>query len=269
MQPIRLVVFDMAGTTVTDQHEVERCFAEAASQTGLQATPERILAMQGQAKRHVFETLWTEQLGNGRADIDQHVTVSYNAFREILEHHYRTGGATPTEGCLDTFAWLREQGIPIALTTGFYRVVTDIILDKLGWLDGLNNQRVGTPDSVVQLSIASDEVANGRPQPDMIERAMHLLGVTNPKAVVNIGDTPSDLLSGRAANVALNLGITNGTHTDAQLRAYPHDRLLSSLAELRSVISKQLSVISYQLSVISYQLSVAGAREARASATDN
>ncbi|GAB4017025.1 HAD family hydrolase [Spirosoma koreense] len=244
MQPIELVVFDMAGTTVTDQHEVERCFAEAATETGLSVSDERILAMQGLAKRYVFETLWKEQLGETATDITHRVDVSYDAFRRILENHYRTHGATPTEGCLETFAYLRERGIPIALTTGFYRVVTDIILEKLGWLDGLNDQRIGTPDSLIQLSIASDEVERGRPYPEMIERAMRILGVTNPKAVVNIGDTPSDLLSGRAAGVALNLGLTNGTHSREQLEAYPHDRLLGSLWELPTLLASREAAIN-------------------------
>lgn len=237
MQPIELVIFDMAGTTVTDYHEVERCFAEAAAQTGLSVTDERILAMQGLAKRYVFETLWTEQLGDGHPDVQPQVDVSYEAFKGILENHYLTNGATPTEGCMDTFAYLRERGIAIALTTGFYRVVTDIILDKLGWLSGLNGQRIGGLNSVIQASIASDEVERGRPYPLMIERAMTLLNVSNPKTVVNIGDTPSDLLSGRAAGVALNLGVTNGTHAADQLDAYPHDYLIGSLAELPHLLS--------------------------------
>lgn len=238
MQPIQLVVFDMAGTTVTDHHEVERCFAEAAAQTGLPATAERILAMQGLAKRYVFETLWTEHLGPG-ADVTRRVDESYAVFRTILETHYRTHGATPTDGCLDAFAYLRERSIAIALTTGFYRIVTDIILDKLGWLAGLDGRYVGGPEARIQASIASDEVERGRPYPQMIERAMALLGVSNPKAVVNIGDTPSDLLSGRAAGVGLNLGVTNGTHTGDQLDAYPHDSLLSSLAELPALVESR------------------------------
>ncbi|GAB2559358.1 HAD family hydrolase [Spirosoma aerophilum] len=236
MQPIELVVFDMAGTTVTDHHEVERCFAEAAVETGLSVTDERILAMQGLSKRYVFETLWKEQLGEDSPDVQPKVDVSYDAFRRILENHYLTQGAIPTEGCLETFAYLHERGIAIALTTGFYRVVTDIILGKLGWLDGLNDQRVGSADSLLQASIASDEVERGRPYPQMIERAMKLLGVTNPKAVVNIGDTPSDLLSGRAAGVALNLGLVNGTHTREQLESHPHDLLLGSLRELPALL---------------------------------
>lgn len=244
MTPIELVVFDMAGTTVADHHEVERCFAEAAAQTGLLATDERILAMQGLAKRYVFETLWKEQLGNSQADITSRVDRSYATFREILQNHYITNGATPTVGCLETFAYLRERGIAIALTTGFYRTVTDIILDKLGWLANLNDERIGSKTSIIQVSLASDEVPRGRPYPDLIERAMALLNISNPKAVINIGDTPSDLLSGRAAGVALNLGVTNGTHAADQLDAHPHDFLLGSLAELPGVIERHQSLVS-------------------------
>lgn len=236
MPPIQLVVFDMAGTTVTDQHEVERCFAEAAAQTGLTASAERILAVQGMGKRQVFQMLWAEQLGEQHPELEERVDTSYTAFKQILETHYQTQGATPTDGCLDAFTYLRERGIAIALTTGFYRTVTDIILDKLGWLDGLNEQRVGTSASLIQASIASDEVAEGRPAPLLIERAMQLLGVTDPKAVVNVGDTPSDLLSGQAAGVRLNLGLVNGTHTAAQLQPYPHDQLLPSLVDLPALL---------------------------------
>ncbi|CCH03426.1 Haloacid dehalogenase domain protein hydrolase [Fibrella aestuarina BUZ 2] len=236
MPPIQLVVFDMAGTTVTDQHEVERCFTEAAAQTSLPVSPERILAVQGMGKRQVFQMLWAEQLGEQHPELERHVNTSYAAFRHILETHYQTQGASPTEGCLDTFAYLHKRGIAIALTTGFYRAVTDIILEKLGWLDGLNEQHVGTSDSLIQASVASDEVAEGRPAPLLIERAMHLLGVTDPKAVVNVGDTPSDLLSGQAAGVRLNLGVVNGTHSLDQLQPHPHDQLLASLAELPAVL---------------------------------
>jgi phosphonatase-like hydrolase len=237
MSPIQLVVFDMAGTTVTDEHEVERCFAEAAAQTALIVSPERILAMQGMGKHQVFRTLWAEQLGAHHPELERNAATSYAAFRRILEDHYQTQGAIPTEGCLETFAYLRERGIAIALTTGFYRYVTDIILDKLGWLDGLDERRVGTSGSLIQASIASDEVAEGRPAPLLIQRAMHLLGITDPKAVVNIGDTPSDLLSGQAAGVRLNLGLTNGTHTLEQLLPYPHDQLLGSLRELQDLLT--------------------------------
>ncbi|GAB3930235.1 HAD family hydrolase [Larkinella terrae] len=238
MTSFQLVVFDMAGTTVRDQHEVERCFAQAASQTDLIVSDERILAMQGLSKRFVFETLWAEQLGSPTAsELKAKVDHSYRLFTEILENHYRTQAVVPTEGCLETFASLRENGIKIALTTGFYRVVTDIILEKLGWLEGLDENYIGNDQTIIQASIASDEVEQGRPQPFMIQKAMRLLNCTDPKRVINIGDTPSDLLSGQAAGVGLNLGVVNGTHNRSQLEPYPHDQLLESVRDLHAILS--------------------------------
>lgn len=232
---IQLAVFDMAGTTVRDRHEVETCFAEAARQTGLRVPAARLQAVQGWAKRFVFETLWQEKRGPG-ADVSRQVEKSYAAFREILEYHYRTQPVHPTDGCLATFDFLKKHRVPIALTTGFYREVTDLILERLSWHLGLDDSHRGDFDCRIQLSLASDEVPQGRPAPDLILRAMAVLGVTEPAAVVNIGDTPADLASARAAGVGLSVGVTNGTHTRRQLLACPHDELLDSLAALPALL---------------------------------
>ncbi|TDN40573.1 HAD family hydrolase [Hymenobacter sp. UV11] len=238
----QLIVFDMAGTTVRDQHEVEACFAQAAAATGLHASAARILAVQGQAKRFVFELLWREQLGADApaAELTARVDHSYQVFRQVLEAHYRTAEVQHTEGCLELFAFLKSKGIRIALTTGFYREVTNLILRRLGWHAGLDAQHRGSTDSVIDLSIASDEVAEGRPAPFMIQRAMHTFGITDPRRVWNVGDTPSDLESGRRAGCARSLGLTNGTHSAQQLAAYPHDGLLASLTELQQQLRAEL-----------------------------
>ena len=241
MPSLQLVVLDMAGTTVRDQHEVEACFAQAAAATGLAASAERVLAVQGQAKRFVFERLWAEQLGPvAPAMLASRVDESYRAFRRILEDHYRTQEVVPTEGCLDLFAFLKNHGIRIALTTGFYRTVTDLILHRLSWDVGLNAARLGSANSLIDLSLASDEVAEGRPAPLLIQRAMQLLGVTDPQRVINVGDTPSDLESGRRAGCARSLGLTNGTHSRQQLAQYPNDGLLASLTELQQQLQAEL-----------------------------
>jgi phosphoglycolate phosphatase-like HAD superfamily hydrolase len=54
--------------------------------------------------------------------------------------------------------------------------------------------------------------------------------------VINIGDTPSDLLSGKNAGCLLSLGVTNGTHTVEQLSEIENDGLLSNILELRQII---------------------------------
>lgn len=234
---IQLVTLDMAGTTVTDHHEVEACFAEAAVKTGLTVSDERILAMQGLHKYFVFQTLWEEVLGSTtHPEWQMRVDKSYNVFTEVLEKHYLTHTLTPTEGCLELFDYLHKNNIQIALTTGFYRKVCDIILQKLGWLDGLNEHRIGGSTSIIQASITSDEVEKGRPHPYMIQKAMRLLGIDDPQNVINVGDTPSDIQSGFAAGCRLSLAVTNGTHSSEQLAAHSPSKLIGSLHDIVPII---------------------------------
>lgn len=238
MTKIQLVVFDMAGTTVKDRDEVQACFFQAAGSTGLQADGDRINSMMGWSKKQVFQTLWQEQIGRDNPEYQFKVEDSFTKFKYILEEHYKSQPVEPTEGCLELFEWLKFQQIKIALNTGFYRQVTDIILQRLGWNRGLNSDYIGTKETVIQASVTPSEIYNneGRPAPFMIQKAMYRLGVKDPKTVITIGDTPADIEAGINAGCFFSFGVTNGTHTKEQLAQHPHDGLLSSLLELKEKI---------------------------------
>lgn len=226
---VELIVFDIAGTTVRDNDEVLLCFRQACRQTGITAGDDALNALMGVSKLEVFHILWRAQLGDEAADVAERAEESYRVFREILEHYYLTQPVEPTEGALEVLAWCRSKGIRTALNTGFYRHVTDLILERLGW-------RVG---ETVDFVIASDEVPAGRPQPFLIQAAIRALGVSGPEAVVKIGDTPVDLAEGRNAGCLLSLGLTNGTHTHEQLAALDNDGLLPSLAALPMFLTEK------------------------------
>lgn len=248
-QNIRLVVFDIAGTTVRDNDEVLHCFAKACGQEGIQASRERLNALMGVSKLEVFKMLWSEQLGTQTpaAELEAKAAHSFLTFRNILEHYYQTHPVEPAEGALEVFDWLRERGINIALNTGFYRSITDIILGKLGWLDGLDENYVGGPGSVIQFSITSEEVPLGRPAPFMIQKSMAVFGIEDPLQVVKVGDTPVDLAEGRNAGCALSLAVTNGTHTRAELEVLDNDGLLGSLRELPGMLEQWQSQKSLKI----------------------
>ena len=236
---IKAVIFDMAGTTVRDNHEVEFCFSEACKASGLIASDEKILSIQGWSKRYVFELLWKEQIGETAPDLEEKVEHSFQTFKDILEKYYHTHEIVPTEGALEVFDYCKKHAIKIVLTTGFYRDVTNIILEKLGWKKGLNEEYLAlNGHSIIDLSIASDEVANGRPWPDMVHKAMKMLAIEDPQELIVVGDTPSDLGIGKNSNALLTIGLTNGTHTQEQLEQHPHDLLLSSMKELPAVIEQ-------------------------------
>jgi len=240
MSKISLAVFDMAGTTVKDDNEVLKCFKLAAINNQLQATEARVNAMMGLPKRQVFEILWREQIGENDPDYAEKVEITYQEFKKILEDYYRQQTILPTEGCLELFQWLKTQGIKIALNTGFYREVTNIILDRLGWDIGLNSSYVGSETSVIQASVTPSEIYNneGRPAPYMIQKAMYQLGITNPQEVICVGDTPSDLAAAKNAYCLMAIGITSGTHRETELAQYPHDRLIANLLEIKEIINE-------------------------------
>ena len=115
----------------------------------------------------------------------------------------------------------------VALTTGFDRKVADGLLARLGWSDKL--------DAVV----CADEVAQGRPAPDMILRAMEKTRVSDAREVLCAGDTDNDLQAGARAGVGANLGVLSGAHDRVRLEKAPHDAILASVAELPAWIERR------------------------------
>jgi phosphonatase-like hydrolase len=232
LDEIKLVVFDMAGTTVQDHNEVLLCFRQACLDQGLEVPDSRLNALMGVSKLEVFHTLWREH-GVPADRIAPLADASFEHFREILERYYHDHPVKPVDGVLVTFAWLRHRGIKIALNTGFYRTVTDIILNKLGWDKDMDVRHVSSgTGSIIDCSISSDEVPHGRPAPDMIRQVMKLLDVPFATQVVKVGDTPVDLLEGRNAGCLLSLAVTNGTHSREELAGLDHDGLLYSVTDL-------------------------------------
>ena len=227
-------MFDMAGTTVRDRDEVLHCFAEACLREGLPTERRRLNALMGVSKLEVFQMLWREVLGAEAAAevVQEKADRAFQTFRDILENYYRSNPVEPTDGALEVFHWLRERELKIALNTGFYRTVTDIILNRLGWLAGLDRNYVGGVGSIIHFSVASDEVPAGRPNPYMIRRAMEVFGIEDPKQVLKIGDTPVDIEEGKRAGCAASLVVTNGTHSRSELEPLGPDGLLASLHEL-------------------------------------
>lgn len=225
---IKLVVFDMAGTTVYDGDSVNRCLQEALHQRCIPASREDINSVMGIAKpvaiRHMIDR-YTALTG---ADADQETTVIFDAFRTIMISYYRESDKVkPIEGAEQAFLELKAQGIKVGLDTGFSRDVADTILDRFCW---------GVGSKLVDITVTSDEVVHGRPYPDMIYRAMELLGVESTDQVAKVGDTPSDLLEGESAKCGLIIGVTEGSHTRDELLPFRHTHLVENVTKVPAIV---------------------------------
>lgn len=221
MKDIDLVVFDMAGTTIEDSGQVPEAFTTVLRKHGIEITEEALRAVRGASKRDAIRHFVSR---HHTAGIDALTEEIFNDFRDYLARLFKAGGVKPVAGAVDTFEWLRGQGIRIALTTGFDRLTTDLIIETVGW-------QHGTADAIV----CGDDVALGRPAPFLIFRAMEQTGVVNVHRVMCVGDTVLDLQAGRNAGVRHIIGVLSGAHKKEQLEKEPHTCLIASVAALPSM----------------------------------
>jgi phosphonatase-like hydrolase len=220
MRSVELVIFDLAGTTVEDRGEVPEAFTAALAAHGISVSPPQLRSVRGASKRQAilhFILPGPQQLACAES--------VYASFREHLAQRYQSDGVRPVAGADATFRSLRERGVRVALNTGFDREMTAMLLDALGWGGGFF-------DAVV----CGDDVAQGRPAPYLIFRAMESAGASNVHRVANVGDTALDLLAGHNAGVKWNVGVLSGAHERPQLEDAPHTHLLPSVAELPSLL---------------------------------
>jgi len=222
LEPIELVIFDLAGTTVKDNEAVPRAFTAALSRHHIECDPTRVADIRGSSKRQAVFDLIPE--GPERA---HRAAAVYDSFREFLICHYESDGVEPIEGAAMVFAELRARGIRVALNTGFDREVTQLLLAALDWEQG-----------IVDAVVCGDDVRQGRPMPYLIFRAMEATGTGSVRQVASLGDTVLDLWAGYNANVSWNIGVLSGAHDRGRLECAPHTHLLSSVAEFPELLAQ-------------------------------
>lgn len=189
---IALVVFDWAGTTIDfgslapaaafksvfAEHGVEVTDAEARAPMGLNKR-QHLISMLSQPRVAV---LW--QSVHGRSWNDSDVDQMYHEFMPLqlksIEQH-----SSLVAGLVETVNELRSMGCKVAGTTGYFREAAELVAAKAS-ASGF------APDA----NVCADDVADGRPAPWMIYRAMDRTGVYPPSCVLNVGDTVADIQAG-------------------------------------------------------------------------
>jgi phosphonatase-like hydrolase len=231
---IDLVVFDLAGTTVDDGDAVNACLRATLAAAGIEADPAVVNTVMGLPKPEALRRL-VEQLDPPRgvplsAD---HLNAMHEDFTKRMRHYYATDPAVRAiPGATAAFAAVRRAGVKVALNTGFFRPIADVLLARLGW----------TCPAVFDADVTSDEVPRGRPHPDMIRHLMQRLGVADVRRVAKVGDTRADLEEGANAGCGLVIGVTTGSYSREQLHACPHSYVVGSVADVPALLLAERSV---------------------------
>jgi phosphonatase-like hydrolase len=229
MAKYKLVVFDMAGTTVKDSGNVADSFLAAFRQKGIEIPAEEAQKVMGWRKIDAIRML-LQKLAPERAEeagVEALIeSIHDNFINNMIAFYASDTDLQPLPHAEALFQSLRNQGIHVALNTGFTRAITDTILQRLHWHDGAG------PDAV----ICSDEVPEGRPHPHMINALMKRFGIEGADKVVKVGDTEVDVQEGRNAGCGLVLAITTGAYSRSQLEMAKPDYIINSLHEIPALL---------------------------------
>ncbi len=202
-RPIRLIVCDLAGTTVDfGSRAPAGAFVELFRHAGVECSEAEARVPMGMHKRdHIREMLkqpalaerWRIRMGRSWTEEDvEHLyqrflplqTASLLAFNQVI--------SCASEAVVQ---W-RAEGRKVMATTGYNREMTRLVVEDAA--------RQGL---VFDGYCCAEDVAAGRPAPWMIYRCMEASGIYPPSAVLAVGDTIADIESGRNAGV-WTVGVT-------------------------------------------------------------
>ena len=167
-----LVVFDLAGTTVNDNKDVHRILQSVFKKIHMRITIDEANKVMGIPKPEAIKLLLQQH---------QYPYISELLILEIHQHfvnkmtdfYLKHPSVREKDGATEIFKLCKQRGMKVVVDTGFDRAIVVPLLERMGW----------EKQGLIDASITSDEVAKGRPYPDMIYRAMELTGV---KEVVSL-----------------------------------------------------------------------------------
>lgn len=220
---IRLVLFDIAGTLMREDGHTVNAYREIIAAEGFAADDAWIRSRIGMKK----PTVMAELLGvAGRSEAEADGLAE--AFDAIMLEELHERPPQRLGGAAESFAALAAAGITVGCITGFSREVAEAALRGL--------------DLEPAVLVGSDEVAEGRPAPDLIHAAMRGAGLAaeakagDASAVAVVGDTPRDLECGTAAGCGVVIGVGHGTYRLEELEPFPHTHLLPDLHGLPPLV---------------------------------
>lgn len=195
----RLVLFDCDGTLVDSQHHIVAAMQAAFARHGLAPpAPDAVRRLVGlPLEISVRQLLQAMGIGTDAGAVVAAYREAAFAMRHAPDHDEPL-----FPGLVDALARLEDDGYLLGIATGKARRGLDATLS----LHGLHERFV---------TLQTADIARGKPDPDMVLRAMRETGA-EPGSTLVVGDTTFDIQMAKNAGVRA-LGVAWGYHDPAEL----------------------------------------------------
>ena len=180
-EPIEAVVFDMDGVLVDTEHLWDEVREALTEEWGGRYTPEAQEAMMGMSSRE-----WSRYLHEVVGLREPPEVINAEVVRRMLAR-YETD-LPVIAGAVDAARRLAGAGLRLAVASSSNRELIDAVLRRLGLT------------STFEITVSSEEVARGKPAPDVYLETARRLGV-DPTRCVAIEDSASGIRAAHAAGM--------------------------------------------------------------------
>jgi len=226
---IKLVVFDIAGTTVKDDQEVSKAFQAALKKYNYHIELNRIDPLMGYEKTLAIKQILLLIENDTDKITPELISDIHKEFvQQMIRFYQYEPGIEPLPHAEETLAALRAAGVQVGINTGFSRDIADTIVTRLQWRE----------KGLIDYVVGSDEVELGRPHPYMIQKMMLEAGITDPLQVVKVGDTEVDVREGQNVGCKYVIAVTTGAFTREQLEPYNPSHIIDDIAQVIDIINQ-------------------------------
>ncbi|MFY9553369.1 MAG: HAD-IA family hydrolase [Blastocatellia bacterium] len=206
-------IFDFDGTLAHSEPAYRGAFLHSIRlHTGLE--------INGDEFRDFWNVTPQEVLGRYSRELLDEMLVSFEEHYYANHHHH----LTPYAGIAELLESLNSGGASIAVVSLKPRRAGEREIDFTGLR------------SMIDVSVWGDDVKRPKPEPDGVIRAMADLGA-DPHTTLVIGDSPADIMMGRAAGTRTAAALWGGSTRERLLEASP-DLALAAPADLLRVIGR-------------------------------
>jgi HAD superfamily hydrolase (TIGR01509 family) len=180
---IEAVLFDMDGVLVDTEHLWDEVREELTEQWGGRYTPEAQQAMMGMSSHE-----WSRYLHDVVGLREPPEIINAEVVRRMLSRYETDLPVVP--GAVDAVHRLASAGYRLALASSSNRELIDAVLRQLELTE------------FFEVTVSSEEVARGKPAPDVYLETARRLGV-EPRCCAAIEDSASGIRAAHAAGMSV------------------------------------------------------------------
>jgi HAD superfamily hydrolase (TIGR01509 family) len=208
---VKAVVFDCDGTLVDSEPLAHRAWERELAQHGYELRPDDTESTRGRTYADVH-AYFAEKV-EGLPPAGDFWTRFSGTLFELFETDL-----TPFDDAVCVARELRERGVPVAIASSSPRERLDATL------------RAAKLTELFDVTVAGDEVANGKPAPDLFLAAAEKLGVP-PGDCVAVEDAPSGVEAALAAGMKVVAVARKPEHRDELTCDTVVDELTTAVVE--------------------------------------